>query len=156
MWTGTTQAWAHEIISFFKINIYLFYLWLRWVFIALHGPSPVAASGDCFLVVVHRFLIVVVSLAVEHRLQACVGFSSFGSPALDHRLSSCGTRTQLPCSMWNLPGSEIKPMFPAVAGGLFTTQPPGKPKPISFRQNRGIMGRTLGGIFGCFFGEPSC
>ena len=68
MWTGTTQAWAHEIISFFKISICLFYLWLHWVFIALHGPSPVEASGDYFLVVVHGLLIVVVSLAVEHRL----------------------------------------------------------------------------------------
>ena len=68
MWTGTTQAWAHEIISFFKISICLFYLWLHWVFIALHGPSPVEASGDYFLVVVHGLLTVVVSLAVEHRL----------------------------------------------------------------------------------------
>ena len=65
IWTGTTQAWAHEIISFFKINIYL---WLCWVFIVLHGPSPVAPSGDSSLVVMHGFLIVVVSLAVEHKL----------------------------------------------------------------------------------------
>ena len=64
MWTGTTQAWAHEIISFFKINIYLFYLWLRWVFIALHGPSPVAASMGYSLVGVLRLLLALASLAV--------------------------------------------------------------------------------------------
>ena len=48
MWTGTTQAWAHEIISFFKINICSFYLWLHWVFVALHGPSPGEARGATF------------------------------------------------------------------------------------------------------------
>ena len=28
---------------------------------------------------------------------------------------------------WDLPGSGIEPMSPALAGGLFTTEPPGKP-----------------------------
>ena len=29
--------------------------------------------------------------------------------------------------MWDLPGSGIEPVFPALAGGFFTTEPPGKP-----------------------------
>ena len=28
--------------------------------------------------------------------------------------------------MWGLPGSGIKPMSPALAGGFFTREPPGK------------------------------
>ena len=28
---------------------------------------------------------------------------------------------------WNLPTSGIKPMFPGLAGGFFTTEPTGKP-----------------------------
>ena len=31
--------------------------------------------------------------------------------------------------MWDLPRSEIKLMSPALAGGFFTTEPPGKPFP---------------------------
>ena len=29
--------------------------------------------------------------------------------------------------MWDLPGPGIKPVSPALAGGFFTTEPPGKP-----------------------------
>ena len=32
----------------------------------------------------------------------------------------------MPCSMWDLPGPGIEPMSPALAGGFFTTEPPGK------------------------------
>ena len=31
------------------------------------------------------------------------------------------------CSMWDLAGSGIKPVSPALAGGVLTTEPPGKP-----------------------------
>ena len=47
---------------FFKI-----YLWLHRIFIAMHGPSPVAAIEGYSLVAVCGFLIAMVSLA-EHRL----------------------------------------------------------------------------------------
>ena len=50
---------------FFNDFIY-FYFWLHWVSIAFLGLSPVAVSGDCFIVVC-RLLIMVASL-VEHRL----------------------------------------------------------------------------------------
>ena len=29
--------------------------------------------------------------------------------------------------MWDLPGPEVKPMVPALAGEFFTTEPPRKP-----------------------------
>ena len=74
-----------------------------------------------------------VSLVMQHRLQGTQAsavaeyrFSSCGPWALENGLSSCGTQPLLPHGMWNLPGPEIKPMFPALAGGLLTTGPPGK------------------------------
>ena len=43
-----------------------------------------------------------------------------------HGRNSCGARVQLPRGMWNLPGPEIKPMSPALAGRFLTTGPAGK------------------------------
>ena len=48
-----------------------------------------------------------------------------GSQALKHRLSSCDAWVQLLCGMWDLPRSGMKPSSPALAGGFFTTEPPG-------------------------------
>ena len=31
----------------------------------------------------------------------------------------------MPRGMWDLPGPGIKPVSPALAGGFFTTEPPG-------------------------------
>ena len=53
------------------------------------------------------------------------GFSSWGSGSPE--LNSCGTWAQLFRDMWDLPGSRINPMSPALAGGFFTSEPPGKP-----------------------------
>ena len=41
--------------------------------------------------------------------------------------SSCSPRAWLPHSKWNLPGPGIQTMCPALADGLPTTGPPGKP-----------------------------
>ena len=54
------------------------------------------------------------------------GLSGFGSWALEHRLNGCGSRVHLLHGMWDLPGSGIHPLPPAVAGGFFTTEPPRK------------------------------
>ena len=62
----------------------------------------------------------------------CVGFPLrwfllLGSMGfMVHGLSSCGILAQLPSGMWDLPGLGIKPVSPALAGGFFTTGPPGK------------------------------
>ena len=67
------------------------------LFIAVRGPVTIAAS-----------------LVAEHRLQR-------------RRLSSCGSRAQLPRGMWIPPRPELEPVSPALAGRLSTSAPPGKP-----------------------------
>ena len=37
--------------------------------------------------------------------------------------------------MWDLPGSGIKLMSPALTKGIFTTEPPGKPSPTLLKDN---------------------
>ena len=54
------------------------------------------------------------------------GLSSYGSRAVEHRLSSCGRRASLLCGMWDLPRPGLKPVFPALAGGFLITVTPGK------------------------------
>ena len=79
------------------------------------------ASGSRSLVAVYRLLIAVASL-MECRHQ---GAWALGIAA--HGLSSCGTWAYLLPGMWDLPGSGIEPMSPVLTGGLFPTEPPGKP-----------------------------
>ena len=67
------------------------------LFIAVRGPLTIAASP-----------------IAEHRLQT-------------RRLSNCGSRAQLLRGMWDLPRPGLEPVSPALAGGLSTTAPPGKP-----------------------------
>jgi len=62
----------------------------------------------------------------------CAGFSSCGSWALEHRLSNCGAQAYLLCDMWDPPGSGIELVSPALTGGFFTTEPPGKPCCVVF------------------------
>ena len=112
------------VCFFFKIIIYLFIL----LFLAVlglcfctrafsscgkRGPLFIAVRGPLFISV-HGPLAITASLVAEHRLQTC-------------RLSSCGSRAQLLRSMWDLPRPGLKPTSPALAGGLSTTVPPGKP-----------------------------
>ena len=63
-----------------------------------------------------------------------VGFSSCSSQALDHRLNSGAALAQLLQGMWDLPGSVIEPTSPALAGGFFTTEPPGRPRADVLKQ----------------------
>ena len=76
----------------------------KWgpLFIAVRGPLTVAASP-----------------AAEHRLQT--------HRLQTHRLSSCGSRAQLLHGMWDPPRPRLEPVYPALAGRLSTTAPPGKP-----------------------------
>ena len=106
----------------------------------MHGLSLVAASGGYSSLTCTGFsswwLLLLRSTGSRH-----VGFSSCGTWAsvivarglsrcglwaLEHRLSSCGTRTLLLRGMWDLPGPRIEPTYPALAGGFLTTVPPGK------------------------------
>ena len=69
------------------------------------GPLFIAVRGP---------LTIVASLVAEHRLQT-------------RRLSNCGSRAQLLCSMWDFPRPGLEPVSPALAGRFLTTAPPGKP-----------------------------
>ena len=75
--------------------------------------SSCGKRGPLFIAV-RRPLTIAASLVVEHRLQT-------------RRLSNCGSRAQLLRGMWDLPRPGLEPVFPAPAGRLSTTAPPGKP-----------------------------
>ena len=115
--------------TFFLINLFiLFYLfWLRWVFVAAHGLSLVAASGA--------------ALRCGAWASHCDGFSCCGAQALDVQasvvvargLSSCGSWAYLLRGMWNLPRPGLEPVSPALVGGFLTTVPPGKPYTCIFK-----------------------
>ena len=81
------------------------------------------------------------SLGARASVVVVHGLSSCGSRALERRLSSCGTRDQLPRSIQDLPRPGIKPVSPALAGGFLTTVPPGKSlRFISECQTRAHLG----------------
>ena len=74
------------------------------------------------------------------------GLSSCGLQALEHKLSSCGTRAQLLRGMWDLPGPGLEPVSPALAGRFLTTAPPGKPPAGGFLTTA-PPGKSLVGSF---------
>ena len=82
------------------------------LFIAVRGPLSIAAS-----------------LVAEHRLQT-------------RRLSNCGSRAQLLRGTWDPPRPGLEPVSPALAGGLPTTAPPGKPLSSTFKDPLDYIGPT--------------
>ena len=74
------------------------------------------------------------SLGVQASVVVARGLSSYGSQALERKLSSCGAQAQLLRSIWDLPGPGLEPVSLALAGGFLTTAPPGKPTMTSFQQ----------------------
>ena len=73
-------------------------------------------------------------------------FSSRSSQGLAHGLSSCGVWAYLLLGMWDLPGSGIEPVSPALAGGFFNTESPGKPRDHSWRTS--VMNKWITKIDG--------
>ena len=61
---------------------------------------------------------------------AAPGISGCGSWALEHSVIDVAHRLGCFSAYGNLPGSgsEMEPLSPALAGGVFTTEPPGKPQ----------------------------
>lgn len=47
--------------------------------------------------------------------------------------------------MWDLPGPGIEPAFPALARGLLTIEPPGKPQRILYVTDVEMNGKVGGG-----------
>ena len=107
---GGSEMWFF-CISFWKIYLFI-YFWLCWVFIAVWRLFSSYGEQGLLWVVVHGLLIAVASLVAAH------GFRS------------CGTWPYLPCGTWHLPRAGIEPMSPALAGGFFTTGPPGQPSSV--------------------------
>ena len=75
--------------------------------------SSCGKRGPLFIMV-RRPLTITASLVAEHRLQT-------------RRLSNCGSWAQLLRGMRDPPRPGLEPVFPALAGRLSTTAPPGKP-----------------------------
>ena len=76
------------------------------------------------------------------------GLSGCSCQALQHGLMGCGVQTWLPCCLWDLPGSGIETVSPALAGGFFTTEPPGKPSSVILNIQRNLRKGTAGGVAG--------
>ena len=88
-------GWADWGVLLFSILSIIIYFWLCWVF------SAAQASCSCS----------------KWGVTPCCGAWAF--LAVEQRLNSCGTQALLLQGMWDLPGPEIEPMFPALAGGFF-------------------------------------
>ena len=125
-----------RIIFFFKYIFILIYLFI-YLFLAVLGLrfcsrafSSCGKRGPLFIAV-HGPLTVTASPVAEHRLQT-------------RRLSSCGSRAQSLCGMWDLPRPGLEPVSPALAGRFSTTAPPGKPQErIIFKQRRWGLDKSL-------------
>ena len=102
-----------ETLFFFKfIYLYLLLTVLGLRFCARAFSS--CGEWGPLLIAVRGPLTIAASLVAEHRLQT-------------RRLSSCGSRAQLPRGMWDLPRPGLEHVCPALAGRFSTTEPPGKP-----------------------------
>ena len=87
------------------------------------------------MVAVHRLLLAVTFLAVEHWLQAQGLWQFwFPEPRAEHGSvwAQYGLSHSTACEL--IAGPRIKPVSPALAGGFCTTEPPGN-SPISFWNN---------------------
>ena len=89
------------------------------------GASPAVGSGGCSRAAGAGFSLRQLLLLWSAGSRAR-GLQWLRSWAPEHRLNSCGSQAQLALSMWDLPRCRIQPVFPALAGGVFTTEPPGK------------------------------
>ena len=92
------------------------------------GEQGLLSSCDAWACHCSGFPVAEHGLKGLHASAVAVGeLSSCSSWALEHRLNGCGARAQLLLGGWNLLGSGIKYVSPALAGGFLTTGPPGKP-----------------------------
>ena len=87
---------------------FFLYFWLHWVFIIACGLSSCREFLSGFSL---RWLL-----------------SSWSTGSRRVGFSSCGPSAQLLCGMWNLPGTGIELMCPALADGFLSSLPPGKSK----------------------------
>ena len=84
----------------------------------MRGPSLVAASRGLFS-------------SFGARASHCCGFSCSGAQDVG-TWASVVVEHRLACGMWDLPGSGIEPVSPALAGQFVTTGLPGKSPSVNF------------------------
>ena len=120
------RKWLTNYLSCFKskwINSYCLQFFKKIVFfncvssvVVCTGSSlPCGLSSGCRVQASHwRGLSCCRAWALGHTAFGCCG-----SQALEHRLSSRGTRALLLCSVWDLPESGTEPMSPGLADGFF-------------------------------------
>ena len=123
---STLGNWIQSPCPFYKNN----FIYLFWALLGLHccvGFSLVVASGGylCSSRASHCSVFCCwgtwapgagASGVVSQELCSC-------SPhALENRLKSCGPWARWLLGLWALPGSEIEPVSPALAGKFLTTE----------------------------------
>ena len=112
-----SAVWNCQFQPFLKkINLFILFLAVLGLRFCARAFSSCSERGPLFIAV-RGPLTVTASLVAEHRLQT-------------RRLSSCGSRAQLLCGMWDLPRPGLEPVSPALAGRFSTTAPPWKPSAI--------------------------
>ena len=108
------QSESAAVFFCFFINLFIYlYLAVLGLRFCARAFSSCGERGPLFIVV-RGPLTVAASLVAEHKLQT-------------RRLSSCGSQAQPLRGMWDPPRPGLEPVSPALAGGLSTTAPPGKP-----------------------------
>ena len=109
MKSGNIRKYVTGLYTFFWY-FFSFHLFIYLTELAL----PLSSCGDCGLL-----------SSCAPQASHCSGFPCCGSWTLHRRLSHLahGVRYQ---GMWDLPGPGIKPVSPALAGGLPATGPPEK------------------------------
>ena len=139
--------------SAFKKKI--MYFWLYWVFIASHGLSLVAASrGYSSLWCAGfslRWLLLLQRIDLRYAgFSSCSpGLSSCSSRALERRLSSCGTWSQLVWGIWNLPRPGIEPLSPSSQGRFYPLCHQWSPIGLLLLNDSSLDYRSF--LFVCFF-----
>ena len=128
---GRDVGFAFYLCIYFKVLL-LIYCWawalLLRTFLQLWRVGATLGAVSGLLIAVLGVCAATSLLLSQQSADSSSGsFSSCGFGAPEHRLSSCGTQVQLPCSMWDLSRPGIKPLSSALAGRFFTTEPPGKP-----------------------------
>ena len=114
IWKAQVSVIAYINIS--NLEILKMVLGLLLLLIYLCGCAGSLLLCGLFLVVVYG----------GYCLVAVLGFlTAVASP-----VAETSAWAQLLCGMWDLPRSGVEPVSPALAGGFFTTEPPGKPEAL--------------------------
>ena len=132
------RCWHFFPFSFLVIFLFPhFQSWLCWVFIAAVWAFSQGLLSGC-----------------GGWASRCSGISCYGAQALgpwssgvaargliccslqapELWFNSCGAWAQSLCGLWDLPGPDIEPVSPALAGRFFSTGPPGKPSVGKFNE----------------------